>query len=213
MSNKVKVAVYTLGDLMTNCYCLYDRNDALLIDPGGPSQELIEFFVSQKLNLRYIINTHGHGDHIDGNRMLQERYGVPILIHAADRRMLLSATANLSAFFGPGVVSPDAARTLEDRETVPLGEESLEVLATPGHSPGSICLYKPGLLFSGDTLFRESVGRTDFPGGDSRVLLTGIRERLLVLPPETVVLPGHGAPTTIGHEQLNNPFLAGIDAL
>ncbi|HYH02788.1 MAG TPA: MBL fold metallo-hydrolase, partial [Bacillota bacterium] len=130
-----------------------------------------------------------------------------------DRPMLLSATANLSAFFGPGMVSPDAAKTLEDREVVRLGEEALEVIATPGHSPGGICLYTPGLLFSGDSLFRESIGRTDFPGGDFRLLLAGIRDRLLVLPSETVVLPGHGDATTISHEQFNNPYLADIDAL
>ena len=204
---------FIMGELETNCYLVWSGKAAGVIDPAGPVDQLVGFIDQTGLELKWIINTHGHGDHIGGNGPLQERYGAPILIHAADRPMLLSAAANLSAFFGPGVVSPDAAKTLEDRETVPLGEESLEVLATPGHSPGSICLYKPGLLFSGDTLFRESIGRTDFPGGDSRVLLAGIRDRLLGLPAETVVLPGHGGPTTIGHEQLNNAFLAGIDAL
>lgn len=204
---------FILGELETNCYLVWSGKTVGVIDPGGSVDAVIRFCDQHELQPQWIINTHGHGDHIAGNAALQQRYGVPILIHAADRSMLLSARVNLSEFYSSGVVSPDAAQTLEDGEEVTLGEEKLKVLATPGHTPGGISLYTTGLLFSGDSLFRESVGRSDFPGGNHRLLIEGISDRLLVLPPDTVVLPGHGEATTIGHESRYNPFLGGISAL
>ncbi|HEY8464921.1 MAG TPA: MBL fold metallo-hydrolase [Bacillota bacterium] len=204
---------FVLGELETNCYLVWSGRAAGVIDPGGPVDQLIQTIDQQGLELKWVLNTHGHGDHIAGNALLKEHYQVPVLIHAADRLMLQSAAANLSAFMGTAVVSPPATKNLADGEILPLGEAGLEVIATPGHTPGGIALYTPGLLFSGDTLFRESIGRTDFPGGDQRTILVSIRDRLLKLPQETVVLPGHGEATTIGHELKHNPYLVGIDAL
>jgi hydroxyacylglutathione hydrolase len=202
---------FIVGELATNCYLLWSEKKAGVIDPGGPVAEIVRFLESAGLELQWIINTHGHCDHIAGNGALSQRYQAPVLIHVADRAMLLSPTANLSAFIGAAVVSPDASRTLADGETVRLGPTELQVIATPGHTRGGIALYTPGLLFAGDTLFCESIGRTDFPGGDQRQLLDSIRNRLFTLPPETLVLPGHGATTTIGREQKCNLFLRATD--
>jgi hydroxyacylglutathione hydrolase len=198
---------YLVGDLMTNCYLLWAGKEAGVIDPGGPAVELEQFLAEHSLQLKWIVNTHGHSDHIAGNGALHEKYGAPIYIHPADRAMLTSATANLSVFIGEKVVSPDADRVLNDGDQLYLNGESITVIATPGHTPGGISLYMPGLLFAGDTLFQESIGRTDFPGGSHPQLLAAIRERLFSLPADTVVLPGHGGQTTIGHEMKYNPYI------
>jgi Zn-dependent hydrolases, including glyoxylases len=198
---------YVVGDIMSNCYLLWAGNEAGIIDPGGPVPELEQFLAERSLQLKWLVNTHGHADHIAGNSLLRQKYGVPIFIHSADRVMLTSATANLSAFMGESIVSPDADRVLNGGDQLNLNGETLTVIATPGHTPGGICLYTPGLLFAGDTLFQESIGRTDFPGGNLQQLLTVIRERLFRLPAETLVLPGHGESTTIGYEMQNNPYI------
>jgi hydroxyacylglutathione hydrolase len=202
---------FILGVLASNCYVVWSNQAAGVIDPGGSVDQVIQFIAASGLKPEWILNTHGHCDHIAGNAALQKRYAVPLLIHAADQAMLLSPTANLSAFMGEPVISPAATRTLADGETVWLGETSLRVIATPGHTRGGISLYTPDLLFAGDALFKEGIGRTDFPGGDYRQLVTGIRERLFCLPPATVVLPGHGEATTIGHELACNPYLGEAD--
>ena len=198
---------FIVGDLMVNCYILWSGNEAGVIDPGGPVEELVQFLAERSFQLKWILNTHGHADHIAGNGDLHQRYGVPLYIHQADRAMLTSPKANLSAFIGESIVSPDADRVLHDGDQLSLGDESITVIATPGHTPGGIALYTPGLLFAGDTLFQESIGRTDFPGGNHHELLASIKERLFNLPAETVVLPGHGGSTSIGHEMKHNPFI------
>ena len=159
------------------------------------------------MKLRYIVNTHGHMDHIEGNKDLQAATGAPILIHREDAGMLTSPAQNLSLFVGSDFVSPPPGRLLDEGDVIAWGRESLQVLHTPGHTPGSISLAGGGVVFSGDTLFARSVGRTDFPGGSMTKLLLSLREKLLDLPPETRVLPGHGPETTIGVEKNNNPFL------
>jgi hydroxyacylglutathione hydrolase len=204
---------FLVGDLGTNCYLVWSGHAAGVIDPGGPIDQVSEAIDQSGLELRWIINTHGHGDHIGGNAPLHERYGAPIFIHEADQKMLFSATANLSVFFGPAIVSPDATKLLTDGEWIPLGETGFRVIAIPGHTKGGIALYAEGLLFSGDSLFWESIGRTDFPGGNQQQLISGIRKRLLTLPPETKVFPGHGPATDIAHELRFNPFVADEDAV
>jgi hydroxyacylglutathione hydrolase len=199
---------YIVGDIMTNCYLLWSGKEAGIIDPGGPATKLEQFMTEHSLKLKWIVNTHGHADHIAGNGFLHRKYGVPIFISAADRPMLTSPTANLSAFMGEGVISPDTDRFLNHGDKLALGSEELSVIATPGHSPGGISLYTPGLLFAGDTLFYESIGRTDFPGGDHRQLIASIREQLFALPAETVVLPGHGEATSIDYEMKHNPYIS-----
>ncbi len=194
-------------EIMANCYLVWSGKEAGVIDPGGPVHEVVDFIKKNGLDLKWIVNTHGHADHIAGNAMLQNEFDTPILIHIREREMLLSPTANLSAFMGAGVTSPDADRLLKDGDILKLDQEELQVIDTPGHTPGGISLYTPGLLFAGDTLFLESIGRTDLPGGNHRQLLKSIRERLMALPAETIVLPGHGESTTIEHETNWNPFL------
>lgn len=200
---------FTIGDLMTNCYVVWKGKSAGIIDPGGPVSAIERFLEEHSLQLQWIINTHGHMDHIAGNAVLHQKFGIPILIHPADREMLSSPTANLSAFMGESIVSPDADRLISDGDQISLADEFLKVIATPGHTPGGISLYTPGVAFVGDTLFFESIGRTDFPGGNHRQLLDSIRKRLFQLPAETKVFPGHGEHTSIGYEMENNPYVYG----
>lgn len=200
---------FIVGAIETNCYLVWSGKEAGVIDPGGPVGAVIDFLENHHLTLRWIINTHGHADHIAGNGELQKKYGAPVWIHEADRGMLTSPRANLSFFLGEQVISPDAALILNEGETVSCGAVRLKVLATPGHTPGGISLYGEDLVFTGDALFYESVGRTDLPGGDHQCLLENIRTKLLTLPSETTVLPGHGDATRIGHEQQANPYLTG----
>ena len=204
----MKYCSFVVGDIMTNCYLLWSNKEAGVIDPGGPVDEVIGFIKKKGLVLKWIVNTHGHADHIAGNRILRKEFDVPILIHEPDQEMLTDPTANLSVFMGKGITSPEADKLLKEDDTLSLDAETLRVIDTPGHTPGGISLYTPGLLFAGDTLFFESIGRTDLPGGDQEQLLESVRKRLLTLPQETIVLPGHGEATTIGHESQSNPFLA-----
>ncbi|NLJ33183.1 MAG: MBL fold metallo-hydrolase [Firmicutes bacterium] len=205
----MEIKRYVLGNLGANCYLLVSRkgDEALVIDPGGDPAPVLQDIKEQGLNLLYIINTHGHGDHIGGNGALQKATGAEILIHRGDAHMLASAIKNLSIFTGDRCTSPAADRLLEDGDIISWGQESHRVLHTPGHTPGSICLLGEGHVFSGDTLFAGSVGRTDFPGSSPEDILTSIKGKLLTLPPETRVLPGHGPETDIGTEKRSNPFL------
>jgi hydroxyacylglutathione hydrolase len=205
----MEIKRYVLGELATNCYLVIcrDSKEAVVIDPGGDPAPVLDDLQREGLKLCYIINTHGHMDHIEGNQSLQAAAGAPILIHRDDAAMLTSPAQNLSLFVGNEFVSPPPGRLLADGDVISWGEESLQVLHTPGHTPGSISLAGGGVVFSGDTLFAGSVGRTDFPGGSMTRLLVGIREKLVGMPPETRVLPGHGPETTIGVEKNNNPFL------
>ncbi len=195
---------FVLGMLETNCYLLWSGKQAGIIDPGGEVAEVIKFIKERELNLEWIINTHGHGDHIAGNEALMKEFQVPLLIHGADRQMLSSATENLSFLLGLKIISPDATQELQHEQEILLGTETIRVIATPGHTQGGISLYTGKLLFSGDTLFAGGIGRTDFPGGDHAQLIKMIKERLLILPPETMVLPGHEGSSTIGAEIEDN---------
>jgi len=198
---------FVVGPFGTNCYLVYSDHAAGIIDPGGPTDAIVAFLEKHQLQPKWIVNTHGHFDHIAGNAELVERYGIPLYIHSADRSMLTSAEDNLSRSLQFNVVSPDAAGTLAEGDELMLAGEKLRVLETPGHTPGGISLYIQGMVFTGDALFYESIGRTDFPGGDYPTLILAIREKLLTLPDDTVVLPGHGSSTTILHERRCNPFL------
>ncbi len=205
----LKTLKLPLGPLGTNCYLAWDNGslEAVVIDPGGEPERVIAALSERRLRVVAIINTHGHGDHIAANREVKAATGAPILIHQADAPMLEDPELNLSALYGLPVTSPPADGFLVPGGKVAVGAVEFEVLHTPGHTPGGVSLYGAGVVFTGDALFACSVGRWDLPGGDEDLLIGAIRERLLTLPGETVVLSGHGQNTTIGEEQACNPFL------
>jgi glyoxylase-like metal-dependent hydrolase (beta-lactamase superfamily II) len=193
---------YIVGDEATGT--------AAVIDPSFGPERILAEAASAGYTITHVINTHGHADHVSGNAGLIEKSHAPLLIHEADAEQVNRFLSRaLSRLLG-GKGSPAATRLLSDKDTVEIGESQLSVIHTPGHTPGSICLYAPGHLFTGDTLFVGAVGRTDLPGGSMQQLLSSIRERLYTLPPETRLWPGHDygeAPfSTIGREKANNPF-------
>jgi len=203
--------------MASNAYvvCCPRTRLALLVDAGGDPDVIIRALRAREAVPILLVNTHGHADHIAANAQLKATFPeLRLAIHSADARQLTSVTANLSFFLGVPVRSPAADILLDDCQKVCVGEMTFQVLHTPGHTPGSICLYGPAagtgdppVVFTGDTLFAGGVGRTDFPGGSADLLLRSIRERLLPLAPETVVYPGHGPATTIGRETRENSFL------
>ncbi|MBU0479667.1 MAG: MBL fold metallo-hydrolase [Proteobacteria bacterium] len=209
----MKIISMTVGSMSVCCYLVFceETREAVIIDPGGDESRVLAECKKQKASVKYIINTHGHPDHVCGNGAIKEATGAEIVIHKSD-----------ADFFGQPEVkqyfsilglkpSPPPDRIVQDGDLISFGNEQLQVILTPGHTPGGICLYNAPNLFTGDTLFVGGVGRTDFPGGDGKTLSRAIRERLLVLPDETRVWPGHGyggSSSTIGAEKKSNPFLA-----
>lgn len=205
----MQIKTLEVGPLSVNCYIVWDEEtkDGLVIDPGGHAEEILAAIAAEGVKVHYIVNTHGHGDHIGANQQLRAATGAPLVIHPADREMLESGYKNLSIYFGTPVISPPADRHVQDGDTLPVGKLTCKILHTPGHTQGSICLACGDALFSGDTLFAESIGRTDLPGGDFQTLLRSIKEKLFTLPADTKVYPGHGPFTTIGEEAKNNPYV------
>ncbi|HDR47172.1 MAG TPA: MBL fold metallo-hydrolase [Geoalkalibacter subterraneus] len=198
-----------VGPLQVNCFIIAcpETLEAAVIDPGDEGERILELAQSRNLNVRMVISTHGHFDHIGGNRYLVEQTGAELLLHRDDLPLFDKAGEHAATFGLKTEPSPQPNRLLEGGETLKLGNLEISVLATPGHSPGGISLYVAPHVFTGDALFAQSIGRTDLPGGDLDQLLGVIRDKLLVLPDETLVHPGHGPDSTIGREKVLNPFL------
>ena len=197
-----------VGSVFTNCYVIgcEETKAGAIIDPGGDPEQIISVVEKLGVNPIYIINTHGHADHIEANGEMKEKYGAQILIHEADAPMLTVPEKNLSVFFGPALETPPADTFMTEGDVIEIGTITLKVLHTPGHSPGGISLVGDGFVFTGDALFAGSIGRTDFPGASHSQLLESIRTKLFTLDDATKVYSGHGPESTIGWEKEHNPF-------
>jgi glyoxylase-like metal-dependent hydrolase (beta-lactamase superfamily II) len=206
--------ILPVGILACNCSIVGDEKtgEAIVIDPGDEIERVQEVLARHKLRAKYIVATHAHIDHVGGLAELKRATGAAVLMHAGDLPLYrnLAVQAEWLGVPPPGVVSVD--QFLKEGDTLRIGSHVFEVLHTPGHSPGSLSLHLPGeqhKIFSGDTLFQGSIGRTDLWGGSYEEILRSIHSRLLIFPDETPVFPGHGPPTVIGEERETNPFLQG----
>ena len=206
----MKYKIYNLEtSLGTNTYLVWDEisKEASIIDPSNEGRDVLDFIKDNNLKIKYIINTHAHYDHIGGNDFFKEKLNVPICTSKEASEAISDPKQNLSAYTGDEVSSSKADKILFDNDILKLGNKELNIITTPGHSACGISIYCDNLLFSGDTLFAESVGRTDLPGGNMNTLIKSIKEKLFILPDDTIVLPGHGGSTTIEDEKIGNPFV------
>jgi len=200
-----------VGPLQCNCVLLACSKtlEAVLIDPGEEASKILALVAAQGVKVKYLLHTHAHFDHIGATGAVRAELAAQVCLHQADDELYRNLPLQGRLFgmqFGP---APAVEKYLEHEEELVFGEQKLKVIHTPGHSPGSICFESQsgGKVFTGDTLFRESVGRADLWGGDGRLLVSSIRERLLSLDGDMAVFPGHGPKTSIGHEKHSNPFL------
>lgn len=205
----MKIIITPVGYIGTNCYIVYDEatKEGIVIDPGDEGDRILSTIEKLGVQVKAIINTHGHGDHIGGNGELKEKLQVPLMISEEDAPMLTDPAKNLSSFMGKNLNKPAADSYLKEGTIITFGTSKLKVLRTPGHTKGSISLVGEGVCFVGDTLFAGSIGRTDLPGGDYKEIIKSIKEKLLTLDEKVVVYPGHGHSTTISREKTGNPFL------
>jgi hydroxyacylglutathione hydrolase len=200
-----------VGALETNCYLISceKTKEAAVIDPGG--EEAVDLILNllQKNNfdLKYILNTHGHIDHIIGNNLLKVKTEALLLIHRLDADMLVDSNKNFSSFMGKEICSPHADKLLEEGDEIYLGALKLIIIHTPGHTPGGISLVLNNIVFTGDTLFAGGIGPIDLPGGSYQDLQKSIKEKLLILGDDKIICPGHGPGSTIGEERKTNPYL------
>jgi glyoxylase-like metal-dependent hydrolase (beta-lactamase superfamily II) len=198
-----------VGELATNCYIIGSETtkEGLIIDPADEAGVILKAIGELKLKIKYIVLTHGHPDHFGALADLKKATGAQVLVHHEDAEILELPPM---VFFGATFPQPPPAdRQLEDGDTIELGDLKLKVIHTPGHTPGGICLLADSVLFSGDTLFNNGIGRYDLPGGNYEKLMDSLHRRVLTLPEKTVVYPGHGPETTIGEEKRSNPYLEG----
>ena len=194
-----------VGPMQVNCYILGSpsTSEAIIIDPGAEPEKIKARLKKCGLKVNCIINTHGHADHIGANATL----AAPVYVHRLDADFLTNPGLNLSSMLGLPITSPVPAKLLEDGQKLKVGNMSLEVIHTPGHTPGGVCLNAGKFCFTGDTLFAQGIGRTDIPYASEKDLLNSIRERLLSLQDEVIIYPGHGPSSTIGEERKSNPFI------
>ncbi|HZH93092.1 MAG TPA: MBL fold metallo-hydrolase [Tissierellaceae bacterium] len=197
------------GVYAANCYIIHTEDgDGLVVDPAGDVDEIVKYLEDRSVKVGAIVLTHGHGDHIGGVLELKELLDVPVMVHSDDEDMVKNSALNLSTSMPMGEVNFKPDILLNDGDEIPLGDRAVKVIHTPGHTKGGVCILVDGILITGDTLFQGSIGRTDLYGGDFDTLMISIVEKLMILPDDTVVYPGHGGPSTIGVERRNNPFIS-----
>jgi len=201
--------VIAVGPLETNCYVVYcqDSLECAVVDPGAEANRIFQLIARKSLKPALILNTHGHIDHIGANKDIKEKFNIPLYIHSADSPMLENVQQSEMAIFLGAMDSPSPDHLLNDGDKIKVGKSFLQVIHTPGHSPGSVSFLGDGFLLSGDTLFFGGVGRTDLPGGSWKDMESSIKNKILTMPDEMIVLPGHGPFTTVGQEKRANPFI------
>ena len=208
----LKVLTIPTAPIEENCYIAYDEEskEALVIDPGNEGEKILSLLKGEDLKVQTILLTHGHWDHIGAVEELRRKLEVPVQIHGDDASMLTDSRQNLYAFMSGGRMEGEPAdKVFREGAVFACGAYSFKVIHTPGHTPGGCCFYcqEAGVLFSGDSLFAEEIGRCDFPEGSLSSLVGSLKEKILCLPEETKVYPGHGPATKVGWERLHNPYL------
>ncbi|MFA0814842.1 MAG: MBL fold metallo-hydrolase [Anaerofustis sp.] len=204
----MKITQFTIGPIMTNCYVLSDSGEAVLIDAAEYSEEITNYILNNDLELKMILLTHAHFDHILGARDFAERFRAPVAIGEKDERAMYEPELNGSTYFGvPNFEPLDSCITLTEGDQIQVGDAVLTVIESPGHTIGGISFYMPGYLICGDTLFEDSIGRTDLMTGNYEQIIATIKNKFYTLPDDTVVLPGHGNSTTIGYEKIHNYYV------
>ncbi|MGQ9566041.1 MAG: MBL fold metallo-hydrolase [Candidatus Bathyarchaeales archaeon] len=208
------VKMLMLGALGTNCYVVWceETKEAIVVDPAFSTENegkrtVLHLVEANSLDVKYIVNTHGHADHTSGNGLVKKITGAPIVIHELDAPLLGKSGEGWAHMFGIKLVSPPADKTVREGEAIRFGKQLLRVIHTPGHTEGSISLVGNECVFVGDTLFQGSIGRTDFPGGSYKQIIQSIKQKLLILPDYFKIYTGHGPTTTIGTERKTNPFI------
>jgi len=200
---------YSLGSLQANCYFLIEENDLILIDPGDDASFILEELQRQRLNLKAILATHGHFDHIGAVGEIQQSFNVPFYINEKDLFLVkrLNETAKYFLGYNPYFLLPDKIKNLEIENSLKIKNFKLKIIYSPGHTPGSVCFYfeNEKIIFTGDTLFKSGIGRYDFSYSDKKKLFESLK-KILSLPDETIIYPGHGEETTVGIEKINQPF-------
>lgn len=195
------------GMLGSNCYIIGDNGVGVIIDPGADTAEIMTAVEETGLKIEYILLTHAHIDHICSMDSVREKTGAKVAVHRLDAGALADAWKNVSKLMGLNVTFKDADLILEDGSSISVGGLELEIIHTPGHTPGCICIKAGNTIFTGDTLFRMSVGRTDFTNGSQEDLVDSIKNKLFTLDEEMTVYPGHGTSSTIGYEKKHNPYV------
>ena len=205
----MKIITVPAGIYAANCYIVYSENTkkGIVIDPGGDVDDIMKKIEELDLDIEYIVLTHGHGDHIGGVLELKSFIDVPVAIHKEDEYMLNNGDSNLSSLMAMGTIELNADILLEEGDEISFGDLNAKVIHTPGHTPGGISIKIEDNIFTGDTLFAGSIGRTDFPGGSYEEIISSIKNKIIIYSDDVILYPGHGPATNVKLEKANNPFL------